>query len=155
MIDDLKFRQAMGQFATGITVVSTEYEKEVVAMTVNAFMSISLQPKIVAVSIGEQASMYNILPKTKRFGVSILKKEQQHKSDLFASVNEYGHQDMFIYKKDIPVLKNCLTHLVCHVIEATKVGDHVVYFGEVIDLEIFNGEPILYYGSQYRLLQDE
>src|SRR5690625_3950594 len=104
MIDDLKFRQAMGQFATGITVVSTKYDKEIIAMTVNAFMSISLEPKIVAVSIGEQASMYNILPKTKRFGVSILKKEQQHLSNLFASEDEYGKQEMFIYKQDIPVL---------------------------------------------------
>lgn len=149
MIDDQKFRQAMGQFATGITVVTTEYEGEVIAMTVNAFMSISLQPKIVAVSIGEQATMYDILPKTKKFGVSILRKDQQDISQLFASEDEYGQEEMFTYKKDIPVLKNCLTHLVCHVTESIKVGDHVVYFGEVQGLEIFAGEPILYYGSKY------
>jgi|SRR5690625_4379531 len=150
MIDDQKFRQAMGQFATGITVVTTEYEGEVIAMTVNAFMSISLQPKIVAVSIGEQATMYDILPKTKTFGVSILRDDQQDISQLFASEDEYGQQEMFTYKKGIPVLETCLTHLVCDVIESTKVGDHVVYFGEVKDLDIFAGEPILYYGSEYR-----
>lgn len=154
MIDDLKFRQAMGQFATGITIVSTAYEEDIIAMTVNAFMSISLQPKIVAVSIGEQASMYNILPKTNSFGVSILHENQKALSELFAKENEYGQEDMFIYKANIPVLEDCLTHLVCDVVKSVKVGDHTVYFGEVKDLEVFSKKPILYYGSDYRYLQD-
>lgn len=152
MIDDIKFRQAMGQFATGVTVITTEHEQKVFGMTANAFMSISLNPKIIAVSIGEQASMYDILPKTKKFGVSFLRDDQQHMSQLFAKEDEYGQRDMFIFQKEIPVLKDCLAHLTCHVVQSTKAGDHVVYFGEVKDLEIFPGEPILYYGSEYRTL---
>src|SRR5690625_4983842 len=108
MIDDINFRQAMGQFATGITVVTTEYDQEVVGMTVNAFMSISLDPKIVAVSIGEQAGMYDILPKTKKFGISFLRSDQQGLSKLFARDDEYGQREMFTFKNNIPVLKDCL-----------------------------------------------
>lgn len=152
MIEDIKFRQAMGQFATGVTVITTEYGQEVIGMTANAFMSISLDPKIVAVSIGEQASMYEILSKTNKFGVSFLREDQQDMSELFAREDEYGQRDMFTFKKDIPVLKDCLAHLTCHVMQSTKAGDHLVYFGEVKDLEIFSGEPILYYGSEYRKL---
>lgn len=142
----------MGKFATGITVVSTEYEEDIIGMTANAFMSISLNPKIIAVSIGEQASMYEVLPKTNNFGVSFLRDDQQHLSQLFAKEDEYGQRDMFTFKSDIPVLKDCLAHLSCHVVQSTKVGDHVVYFGEVKDLEIFSGKPIIYYGSEYRKL---
>lgn len=153
MVDDRMFRKAMSQFATGITVVTSVHEGNVIGMTVNAFMSISLQPKIVAVSIGEQAAMYNLLPQTNKFGVSFLRNDQQDVSQLFASEDEYGNQEMFTYKKGIPVLKDCLTHLTCHVVESTKVGDHLIFFGEVNDLEIFAGDPILYYGSDYRTIE--
>lgn len=153
MIDEQKFRQAMSRFATGITVVTTQHEDEIIAMTVNAFMSISLQPNIVAVSIGDQASMYDILPTTKSFGVSVLREDQQKISQLFASDAEYGKNEMFTSKKGIPVLKDCLTHMTCDVIQSTQVGDHTVYFGEVKDLEIFTGDPILYYGSEYRTVE--
>src|SRR5690625_6620049 len=61
MMDDRLFRDAMGKFATGITIVTTNYENEVMGMTVNAFMSISLEPKLIAISIDESASMYDIL----------------------------------------------------------------------------------------------
>src|SRR5699024_3427026 len=84
MIDERQFRDTMGKVATGITVVTTEYEGETMGMTVNAFMSVSLDPKLIAVSIGDQARMYTKLQETKEFGVSILSEDQRDYSMIFA-----------------------------------------------------------------------
>lgn len=54
-MDDRVYRDAMGKFATGITIVNTEYKDEIMGMTVNAFMSVSLDPKLIAISIDKKA----------------------------------------------------------------------------------------------------
>src|SRR5699024_9851370 len=97
MIDHRLFREVMEKFATGITVVTTLNDQEIVGMTVNAFMSISLDPKLVAISIDESATMYNILPQTKQFGVSILRKEQKDLAMIFAKQKEKDRDIDYIY----------------------------------------------------------
>lgn len=153
MIDDHTFRRAMGKFATGITVVTTEYDSEITGMTVNAFMSVSLQPKIIAVSIGDQASMYHILQKTKKFGVSILHNGQKDASMIFANQKEDNEQIAYTYQQGIPVLKDHLASIVCHVIKQTVAGDHIVFFGEVLQVSVKDQAPLLYFDSEYHTIQ--
>ena len=83
-MDDRQFRQAMGKFATGVTVITTEVEGEVHGMTANAFMSVSLEPKLVVISIGERAQMLKKIKTSKKFAVNILSGEQQDYSMIFA-----------------------------------------------------------------------
>src|SRR5690625_7419277 len=77
IMDEKLFRKAMSKFATGITVVTIDDEDEVQGMTVNAFMSISLNPKLIAVSIGDQASLYEKILEKKQFGLNILSDQQK------------------------------------------------------------------------------
>lgn len=76
-MDDRKFRTAMGKFATGVTVIATEVKGDVHGMTANAFMSVSLDPKLVVVSIGEKAKILNKIKESKTFTVNILAADQQ------------------------------------------------------------------------------
>ena len=93
-MDDRQFRQAMGKFATGVTVITTEVEGEVHGMTANAFMSVSLNPKLVVISIGERAQMLEKIKNSKKFAVNILSGEQQEYSMLFAGQIKEKRQEI-------------------------------------------------------------
>ena len=83
-MDDRLFRTAMGKFATGVTVITTNVNGTIHGMTANAFMSVSLDPKLVVISIGEKASMLELIKKSGTFTVNILSAQQQEMSMLFA-----------------------------------------------------------------------
>lgn len=152
-MDDRLFRDAMGKFATGITIVTADYNNEIIGMTVNAFMSISLEPKLIAISIDESASMYDKLQKTNKFGVSILKEEQEDISMIFAKQIEKDREINYLRQDDIPVIKDSLVTISCHVKEMVKAGDHLIFIAEVSDIAINEGDPLIYAGSNYRSLK--
>lgn len=153
MMDDRLFRDAMGKFATGITVVTVDYENEIMGMTVNAFMSISLDPKLIAISIDESASMYDILQETKKFGVSILTKNQKDLSMIFAKQIEEDREINFLQQDDIPVIEDSFVTLSCHVQDMIKAGDHMIFIAEVSAIVINEGEPLAYAESKYQSIK--
>ncbi len=83
-MDDRLFRSAMGKFATGVTVLTTKADGIVHGMTANAFMSVSLNPKLVMISIGEKARMLPKIQQSQNFVIYILSEEQESISRLFA-----------------------------------------------------------------------
>lgn len=154
-MDERLFRDAMGKFATGITVVTMNDNGNNIGMTVNAFMSISLQPKLIAVSIDESASMYDKLNATEKFGVSILSEEQKELSMIFARQKDKDQEVNFFDQDGVPVLSNALVTLSCNVQEKIKAGDHLIYIAEVTDLTINEGDPVLYFGGKYRSIAEQ
>nr|WP_174495154.1 flavin reductase family protein [Salirhabdus euzebyi] len=153
-MDDRLFRTAMGKFATGITVVTSHIDGEVRGMTVNAFMSVSLNPKLITVSIDEKASMYDDLQKVGRFGVSILADTQKDLSMIFAKQKEQDKEIEFEDADGVPVLKGSLATLACTVQQTVKAGDHVLLIAEVTDVQVSEGDPILYFSSSYRNIEN-
>lgn len=152
MIDTQLFRQAMGRFATGITVVTAKDEAEPRGMTVNAFMSLSLDPILIAISIGNKARMCETLAKVDRFGVSILSEAQQQLSMVFAKQMQAEQPVDFDYIQQTPVLPEALVQLVCEKESEVEAGDHTIFIAKVIDLETQAGDPLIYFGGQYRRL---
>lgn len=152
MIDDRKFRKAMGKFATGITVVTAKYEGDIQGMTVNAFMSVSLNPKLIAVSIGDQAEMYKTLQKVNKFGVSVLKEDQKDLSMIFARQKEKDRSIEYIDQDDVPLLKGSLVTLSCTTQNIVEAGDHIILIAKVTDLTVDEGDPILYFDGEYETL---
>lgn len=149
------FRDTMGKFATGITVVTMQDNEQVIGMTVNAFMSVSLNPKLIAVSIDENASMYDNLKTTKSFGVSILKDEHKNYSMYFARQIELENPVQFMNLDGVPVIKDALACVACTVTDKVKAGDHLIYIAEVTDLKLNDGEPLLFYSGDYRYLHEQ
>jgi flavin reductase (DIM6/NTAB) family NADH-FMN oxidoreductase RutF len=152
-MDNRFFRDAMGKFATGITIVTIEYDGEIMGMTVNAFMSISPDPKLIAISIDEKASMYDQLLETKKFGVSILSEQQKDISMIFSRQIEGDRNSIPYVKQDhIPVIDQSLVTLACHVQDTADAGDHTILIAEVTEINMNEGEPVLFYGGKYRTM---
>ncbi|MFB4169126.1 flavin reductase family protein [Virgibacillus sp. JSM 102003] len=152
-MDNRLFRDAMGKFSTGITIVTTEYNGDIMGMTVNAFMSVSLDPKLIAISIDEKARMYDKLQETKCFGLSILTEEQKDLSMIFAKQKDSDSDISYLKQDNIPVLKDSIATLSCRVKKTADAGDHKIFIAEVTDVKMNGGEPILFYSGQYRTLK--
>jgi len=151
-MDEKLFRKAMSKFATGITVITIDDEDEVQGMTVNAFMSISLNPKLIAVSIGEDVSLYDKILKNKQFGLNILSDQQKDLSLIFSRQKEQEEAIPFDRLDNNPVIKESLASLSCYIRDMKKAGDHTILIAEVSDIKIKEGNPLLYFNSNYNYL---
>jgi flavin reductase (DIM6/NTAB) family NADH-FMN oxidoreductase RutF len=154
-MDDRQFRQAMGKFATGVTVITTEVEGEVHGMTANAFMSVSLDPKLVVISIGERAQMLEKIKISKKFAVNILSGEQQENSMIFAGQIKEKREINFDNLAGLPVLTGSIAQVACEVVNEHIEGDHTLFIGKVLDIKLEEGEPLLFFNGQYRSLSSE
>ncbi|AXF57588.1 flavin reductase family protein [Salicibibacter kimchii] len=151
-MDDLQFRQAMGKFSTGVTILSTEHDGKPHGMTANAFMSVSMNPKLVAVSVDHKTNMYEKMLNAKKYAVSILDTSQAELSKTFAKQLPGKEQFAFRTFHYLPVVPDALVHLACDVVQEVKAGDHTIFIGEVKDVRIKddeNEDPLVYYRSNF------
>ncbi|WP_089751123.1 flavin reductase family protein [Halobacillus alkaliphilus] len=148
-MDNRMFRTAMGKFATGVTVIVSEVEGQVHGMTANAFMSVSLDPKLVLISIDKKAKMNEVIEKSNQFTVNILSGDQKEMSMIFAGQIKEDKQVKFETVEGLPVIEDALVSLVCNVYQSHEAGDHTLYVGEVINLNLQDGEPLAFYEGKY------
>jgi flavin reductase (DIM6/NTAB) family NADH-FMN oxidoreductase RutF len=147
-----ELRQVMGRFATGVTVVTTFDGDTIHGMTANAFLSVSLHPPLVLVSLG-RCRMGEMLPRTRRYGVSILAHDQVQFADHFAARGHAASEPEFLWRQGLPLLDGALAHLVCRVVDIHPAGDHVLWIGEVEHLHHRDGEPLLFYTGRFGTLR--
>src|SRR6266700_1741365 len=158
-LDQETFRQAMGCFATGVTVITVDYEGEVQGMTANAFTSVSLDPLLVLVCVDHQARTHSHLQTRKRFGINVLSEQQRAVSEHYArpdrdpsrAEREAGAKfDRTAH--GTPVLHGALAYLECRLQSAQDAGDHTIFIAEVEDVVVRTGKPLLYFQSGYRAI---
>ncbi len=150
-------RQVMGRFATGVTVVTTIERDTIHGMTANGFLSVSLRPPLVLVSLG-RCRMNEMLPKTGRYGISVLAHDQGHFAAHFAAQRPSPVDPEFVWHEGLPLLDGALAHVTCRIVEAHRAGDHVLWIGEVEHLHHRDGEPLLFYTGRFgtvRHIDDE
>jgi flavin reductase (DIM6/NTAB) family NADH-FMN oxidoreductase RutF len=155
------FRQALGRFATGVTMVTAERAPGVVhGMTANSFTAVSLEPLLILICVDKQARMLAVLERTQRFGVSVLKDSQRGISEFFAlpeqdPVAERALGVRFHWTPSgIPVLSEALVQLTCRVASLHVAGDHTIFLAEVETAEVFEGEPLLFFRGAYRRIAE-
>jgi flavin reductase (DIM6/NTAB) family NADH-FMN oxidoreductase RutF len=153
-IDPRQFRNTLGRFATGITVVTIPHDGEVHGITVNAFMSVSLEPPLVVISIGNRARAHQLLLSSTHYGVSVLNERQIHESNRFAGRPAEGRA-RFVTVHGFPLLPEALAHLICRITERYAVGDHTLFVGQVEHLAWQDDQPLLYFASEYAQLQSK
>ncbi len=150
------FRQAMGQFATGVTVVTTMSEAQPVGLTANSFTSVSLDPALVLVCLGKSLGCLEAFAGADHFGVNVLQADQRETSTRFATkgAERFTDLDWHLAKGCIPLIADALAHLECRKHAELDYGDHVIFIGEVQRATYDpSREPLLYFGGQYRQLQ--
>ncbi|MFB7157137.1 flavin reductase family protein [Lysinibacillus sp. NPDC056232] len=148
-MDDRTFRDAMGKFATGVTVITTDIDGEPHGMTANAFMSVSLNPKLVLISIKENAKMLDKINRSGKFAVNILSEDQQEVSMLFAGQIKEKHEPEFDRLNEISVVKDALANIICNVYGKQVAGDHTLFLGEVEDIVLREGNPLTFFAGKY------
>ncbi|GGC75799.1 flavin reductase [Thalassobacillus devorans] len=153
-MDDRQFRNAMGKFATGVTVIATETDGQVHGMTANAFMSVSLDPKLIVISVKEDAKMLDRIKESNHFSVNVLSCEQQEESMIFAGQKQPEEEFQFDYLEGVPVVRNALVQLSCEVYNEHVEGDHTLFVGRVTEMELKDGDPLIFNCGKYRELKE-
>ena len=155
------FRKALGCFATGVTVITVDYEGEVHGMTANAFTSVSLDPQLVLVCVDQKARTHAHLHAKQRFGVNVLASDQRAISQYYAKparTHEHAEEEAgarFDHTtKGTPVLNGALAYLECRLHTAQDAGDHTIFIAEVEDVVVRDGEPLLFFRGNYREIED-
>jgi flavin reductase (DIM6/NTAB) family NADH-FMN oxidoreductase RutF len=150
--DTIQFRSALGRFASGVTVVTAQHEEHPHGMTANAFVSVSLDPPLVLVSLGNRSNMHRILPAIGRYGVTVLAEDQEALSNHFAGRPVDGLHIPFIMRHGVPLLDGGVAHFVVQVVDAHAAGDHTLYIGRVEYFEWRDDKPLLFYSGKYQRL---
>jgi len=155
-IDPDLFRSVLGRFATGVTIITArDGTGRDHGMTVSAFSSLSLDPPLVLVCIGNDATMAPVMAAAGSFAVSILSDRQESLSRRFAGKLD----DRFA---DVPrspgvhgnvLLDDVLASLECRIVARHPAGDHVIVVGEVEAGHVRDGRPLLYYRGGYAQLE--
>jgi flavin reductase (DIM6/NTAB) family NADH-FMN oxidoreductase RutF len=153
-IDPALFRKTLGRFATGVTVISIPHGEHAHGMTANAFLSVSLDPPLVLISVGQRAQMHALLAPGDRYGVSILSEDQELLSRHFGGRPVDWLEVPFIWEQGMPLIRGAVAHLIARVVDAHPAGDHTLFIGQVEYLHAGEGYPLLFYAGAYGQLTD-
>ena len=148
------FRKAWGSFATGVSLITTVEENGYVhGMTANGIASVSLEPMLAMVCVGHSAKTYPILESTGKFGINILAEDQKAIGEYYAKSDPPSgiiSPAMFRFTETgTPFLEGSLASMDCQIVNAHKEGDHTVFIGEVSEIEISKGSPLLFYMGKW------
>jgi 3-hydroxy-9,10-secoandrosta-1,3,5(10)-triene-9,17-dione monooxygenase reductase component len=154
-IDPQHLRRVMGQFATGVTVITTKDKDNVpYGLTANAFMSLSLNPPLVLISVDKSAQCYSCFDESKIFTVNILSETQEEISRRFATkgIEKFAGLKWSKGENGAAILNGTIGHVECKVVQSHDGGDHTIVVGEVSDAVASEGRPLLFFHGQYKRL---
>jgi 3-hydroxy-9,10-secoandrosta-1,3,5(10)-triene-9,17-dione monooxygenase reductase component len=148
------FRQALGMFATGVTIVTTSDSSQgPVGITVNSFNSVSLEPPMVLWSISKSAHSRPAFSENLHWNVHILSQEQEALSNKFAKAGENKFSGLALEKgsSKAPLIPGCSARFQCRTAFEYDGGDHVIFIGHVIAYDRSARDPLLYLTGAYAL----
>ncbi len=153
-LDLRDLRRALGQFATGVTIVTTRDEGgHRVGVTANSFASLSLEPPLVLWALDREATSLPAFRGCTHFAVNVLSASQHNLSRVFATsgADKFAGVDSHDGPAGMPLLDGVLAHFVCRNVRQLDAGDHVILIGEIEQYETFPGEPLVFHSGFYRV----
>ena len=155
-IDPRAFRQTVGQFVTGVTVIAMEVEGSIRALTANSFTSLSLNPPLVLFCLGKGTKAGQVIHEVREFSVNILSQEQQALSTYFAGAWKSNEPPAFTFTRSEggPRLEGTVAVLGCTVHGVYEGGDHWIVIGQVVSLHRSElpRSPLVFFGGRYSTL---
>jgi flavin reductase (DIM6/NTAB) family NADH-FMN oxidoreductase RutF len=147
-------RRTLGLFATGVTIITTRVGEQVHGMTANAFMSVSLEPPLVLISVDRRTKMCRLLHEGSMYGVSVLCETQSGLSDRFAGrpAAPDAPGPRFDLVHDTPIVDGALAAFAARVVKSYWGGDHSLFLGRVEFARTGEGAPLLFHGGRYERL---
>lgn len=155
-----QFKHVMRQWASGVTIVTMRSGDWLHGLTVSGFLSVSPEPPLVLVSIGQELQSHAVMKKSGAFAVNFLGEDQRDLSDRFAGrlgdVERFENVPHRTEATGAPILDECLAWLDCRVVASHAVGDHTLYIGEVVAAGVReHARPLLYWNADYRSVAGE
>ena len=153
-----QFKHVMRQWASGVSIVTMQTEERRHGLTVSGFLSISPEPPLVLISVGQELASDSLLQASGAYAISFLRDDQRELSDRFAG--RLGDVDRFeglithTEATGAPILDDCLAWLDCRVVSTQVVGDHTLFIGEVVAAGATGSAgPLVYWNADYRKLE--
>jgi flavin reductase (DIM6/NTAB) family NADH-FMN oxidoreductase RutF len=151
-IEQTEFRLALGNFASGVTVITTQHQGQLHGTTVSAFCSLSLKPPLILVSIDLNATIHDLILASEVFAVNILPEYDETISRHFARriPDKFLNISYNLGQLGVPLLEDALTRLECRLVTHYSGGDHSIFIGEVVSTSTqAHGQPLLYFRGKY------
>ena len=151
--DANSFRNALGNFATGVTLITTDSPEGPVGIIANSFTSVSLDPPLVLWCPAKASRRFEHFAGSRRFAIHVLAEEQQHIAEAF-SKSKTAFDDVPQHKSHcgMPLIDNALATLECSLHSDHDAGDHLIIVGEVTKCHKRAGQPLIYFNGQYGAL---
>jgi len=152
--DRRDFRRALGQFATGVTVITTcTTDGRKVGLSANSFSSVSLDPPLVLWSLARQSASLADFSGASHFAINVLAASQHHLSRQFSTPqpDKFSGVDFGEGTAGVPLLNGVIARFVCRNVRQYDGGDHLIFIGEVEKYERFDGEPLVFHSGYYRV----
>jgi flavin reductase (DIM6/NTAB) family NADH-FMN oxidoreductase RutF len=159
-MEDRAFRRALGEFATGVAVVTARGRgKELIGMTMSSFNSVSLDPPLVLFSVDRKARSLPAMLEAKGFAVNILARDQEQISYQFARAlsDKWDQVKTSVGHAEAPLISGAMAHFECTPYAIYQGGDHVIFVVRVVRhasrAEV--AAPLIFFRGRYRDLVDE
>ncbi len=152
LADSKTLRNALAQFATGVTVVTAASEKgDAFGITVNSFASASLQPPLIVWCLDRMSSQFDLFEAAEGFVVNVLSESQRDLCDQYATKNRASVpvETFERHSQYGPIITDCLAAFACSVEHRYDAGDHKIYVGRIEELATRNGCPLIFYGGDF------
>lgn len=152
------FRDTLGMFATGVTVVATRAPNgDPIGLTVNSFNSVSLDPPLIVWSMARHLPGLPVFAACEYYSVNVLTADQQHLSQLFASRSDDKFRDLAFDEGlyGVPLLRGCCARLECRNTTRHPGGDHLVFISEVVRFDREDRPPLVFQAGAYRRLAED
>ncbi|MDG2502799.1 MAG: flavin reductase family protein [Porticoccaceae bacterium] len=149
------FRNALGSFTTGVTIVTALGKKgQKIGMTANSFNSVSLDPALVLWSIGRDANCFEDFIAAQAFAIHILAEDQQDLSNLFAKTgsDRFAALETTEGLSGVPLLPSYSTCFQCRIENQYEGGDHVILVGKVLEFTDNGSRPLVFHRGDYGAL---
>lgn len=159
-MEDRAFRRALGEFATGVAVVTARgMGNDLVGMTMSSFNSVSVEPPLVLFSVDRNARSLPAMLDAKGFAVNVLAREQENISNQFARAlsNKWDQVKTSVGHAEAPLISGALAHFECEPYASYDGGDHVIFVVRVVRHQTRNDSPspLIFFRGRYRDLIDE
>lgn len=154
----LAFRACLGQFATGVTVVTCRAEDgHPCGITANSFSSVSLEPPLVLWNIAKSSNSLKAYLDARNFAVNVLTESQENLAVHFARADHTLFDDVSFQSSDmgVPLLPDCAAIFECATFGTHDAGDHFIILGEVERMRWQQAKPLLFFRGHYRQLKDD
>ena len=150
--DTAQFRQALSQFATGVTVITTRLaDGSFRGLTASSFNSVSLDPPLVLWSLGNVANSLPIFSGNSHYVINVLGADQAHLATRFSrrTENPFGDVDYELSRTGQPILKGVSAWFECHNRSRYPEGDHVIFVGEVEECAVHPQASLIFHNGQF------